>query len=128
MIAPIFLTLDEVLAIHAYQVATYGGDAAMLDRQLLESAISQPQQSFGGAYLHEDLAAMAAAYLFHIAKNHPFADGNKRTGMHAALVFLELNGCELDVPTDEAERLVLDVVTGAAGKQQVAEFFRKLMP
>jgi death-on-curing protein len=77
---PIFLTVDEVLQIHAYQIQEFGGSDEILDVGLLESAIAQPRQSFGGAYLHPGLEDMAAAYLFHIVQNHPFADGNKRTG------------------------------------------------
>src|SRR5689334_8259996 len=101
--APLFLTLDEVLQLHAHQIQTYGGSEGLRDRGLLESAVVQPQATFAGQYLHEDLAAMAAAYLYHIVANHPFIDGNKRTGMHAADVFLRLNGFELDFPVDEAE-------------------------
>jgi death-on-curing protein len=124
---PVFLTLDDVLQIHAYQVEHFGGDPAVLDRRLLESAIAQPQQAFGGEYLHADLAAMAAAYLYHLVKNHPFADGNKRTGTQAAMVFLELNGHGLDYPLDETEQLVLGVAEGRVGKDEVAAFLRPLM-
>lgn len=124
---PLFLTLDEVLRLHVYQVEHFGGDRGVLNRDLLESAIAQPQQGFGGAFLHKDLASMAAAYLYHIVMNHPFADGNKRTGMHAALVFLELNGYELDVPVDAAEQLTLRVARGEAEKPEIADFFRGLM-
>ena len=124
---PIFLTLDEVLQIHAHQIETFGGDGGIRDMGLLESAIAQPMQSFGGQYLHPDLASMAAAYLFHIAANHAFVDGNKRTGAHAALVFLVLNGVDVDYPTDEAEQLVLCVASGRAMKDEVIEFFRKLV-
>jgi death on curing protein len=122
-----FLSLERVLALHAYQVEHFGGDAGVLNPGLLESALAQPAASFGGAYLHEDLASMAAAYLFHICKNHPFADGNKRTATHAAVVFLELNGHELDLPLDEAEQLVLGVAEGKVEKEEVARFFRRLM-
>lgn len=83
MTEPMFLTLDEVLRIHAYQAANFGGSDALLDLEKLESAVAQPRQSYAGNYLHEDLAAMAAAYLFHIVPNHPFEDGNKRTGAHS---------------------------------------------
>jgi death-on-curing protein len=122
-----FLSLERVLELHAYQVEQFGGDPGVLNPGLLESALAQPGVSFGGNYLHEDLAAMAAAYLFHICKNHPFADGNKRTATHAAIAFLELNGYELEVPVDEAERLVLGVAEGKSGKEEVAAFFRRLM-
>jgi death-on-curing protein len=124
---PLFLTLDEVLRLHAFQVEQFGGDGQVLDLRLLESAVAMPQQAFGGRFLHESLAEMAAAYLFHIVRNHAFADGNKRTGMHAAIVFLELNGYELDLPVDEAETLTLAVAEGKVEKKVVAEFFRGLM-
>ena|SRR5688572_14247491 len=122
-----FLSLERVIELHTYQVEQFGGDPGILNRGLLESALAQPGAAFGGSYLHEDLAAMAAAYLFHICKNHPFADGNKRTATHVAIVSLELNGHELDVPVDEAERLVLGVAEGKVAKEEVARFFRSLM-
>ena len=75
---PLFLTLDEVLQLHAYQIKNFGGVEGILDIGLLESAIAMPRQGFGGTYLHPDLASMAAAYLFHIISNHAFQDGNKR--------------------------------------------------
>lgn len=124
---PFFLTLNEVLQLHTYQIEQFGGDGEVLNLGLLESAIAQPQQGFGGEFLHNDLASMAAAYLFHIVMNHPFADGNKRTGMHTALVFLELNGYELDVPVETAEQLTLRVARGEAKKPEIAAFFRSLI-
>jgi death-on-curing protein len=124
---PLFLTLDEVLEIHAYQIQHFGGTDAILDLAKLESVIAQPRQSFGGQRIHEDLAAMAAAYLFYITQSHPFADGNKRTGTHAALTFLGINGYDLNVPVDEMEQLVLGVATGQVTKDQVASFLRTLM-
>jgi death-on-curing protein len=93
-----FLSLEDVLTLHADQVALYGGDHGVRDLGLLESAIAQPQATFGGEFLHKDLFEMAAAYLFHIVQNHPFLDGNKRTGAVAAMVFLDLNGVEITAP------------------------------
>jgi antitoxin component of MazEF toxin-antitoxin module len=78
-----FLTLEIVLKIQKTQTAKFGGSAALLDQGRLESAIAQPRQQFASQYLHDNLAAMAAAYTFHIVQNHPFEDGNKRTGTHA---------------------------------------------
>lgn len=127
MSEPIFLTVEEVIEIHAWQVEEFGGDRAILDVRLLESAVAMPRQAFGGQYVHEDFAAMAAAYLYHLVKNHPFADGNKRTGIHAALVFLELNGFELEIPVDEAERVAIGVAAGGLGKEDAAQFFRALL-
>jgi death-on-curing protein len=124
----IFLSLDEVLAIHADQIATFGGSAGVRDLGLLESALAVPQAAFGGAYLHQDLYEMAAAYLFHLVSNHPFLDGNKRTGSLAAVVFLEINGIDVNVPEQQFQDLVLAVASGRAGKQEIVGFFRRHLP
>jgi death-on-curing protein len=71
---PLFLDVEDVLALHADQLEVYGGSPGLRDRGLLESAVAQPQASFGGEFANEGLFAMAAAYLFHIVKNHPFVD------------------------------------------------------
>jgi death-on-curing protein len=84
-----------------------------------------PAAGFGGRYLHSDLVEMSAAYLFHIVQNHPFIDGNKRTGTVAAIVFLTLNGIELQADETQLEQLVIDVAKGKAGKSSVADFLRK---
>ena len=92
MIEPEFLTFDDVLLIHDEQLEAYGGIHGIRDQCLLESAVMMPQASFGGEYLHQNLFEMAAAYAFHIAENQPFLDGNKRTALVSALVFLDING------------------------------------
>ena len=89
---PLFLTIDEIVAIHDDQVNRYGGSHGLRDEGLLLSAAAMPEMGFGGEYLHHDLFEMAAAYLFHIVMDHPFVDGNKRAGTAAARVFLRLNG------------------------------------
>jgi death-on-curing protein len=124
---PLFLTLDEVLQLHGYQIEHFGGDPRILNLGLLESAIDQPSAMFGGQFLHEDVAAMAAAYLFHIVQNHAFADGNKRTGTHAAIAFLEMNNVEAEYPVNEMEALTLGVAKSEVTKDQVIAFFRKLL-
>lgn len=121
---PTFLSLEEVIEIHADQIERYGGSPGVRDLGLLESAAAMPQASFGGQYLYTDLFEMAAAYLFHIVQNHPFVDGNKRVGAVAALVFLRLNGLRIDVPNVVLAEVVLDVARGKIGKGAVAEFFR----
>src|SRR4030042_6190297 len=92
MIKKLFLTLAEVIEIHNDQIQRYGGKAGIGDLNLLSSAISMPYASFSGTFLHAGIYEMAAAYAFHISQNHPFVDGNKRTALAAALVFLEMNG------------------------------------
>ena len=83
---PDFLSVEDVIQIHDEQIAAYGGATGVRDQGLLESAVAVPRASFGEAYLHEDLAHMAAAYAFHIAQNQPSLDGNKRTGLVAAWI------------------------------------------
>jgi death-on-curing protein len=124
---PLFLTLDQVLLLHAYQTEHHGGSKAVLNIGGLESALAQPPASFGGNFLHEDLPTMAAAYLFHIVQNHPFEDGNKRAGTHAAIAFLAMNGYQLNLPLDESEQLILRVAQGQAQKPEIADFFRRLI-
>lgn len=119
-----FLTPSDILEIHEDQIARYGGATDIRDRGLLMSAAAQPEATFGGAYLHGDLFEMAAAYLFHIVQNHPFVDGNKRTGTASALVFLDLNGYEVDCDSDALADLVIEVTLGNARKPEIAAFLR----
>jgi death-on-curing protein len=95
---PLFLDIEDVIELHATQLAIYGGGAGLRDRGLLESAVVQPQLFFDGEFAHPGLFEMAAAYLFHIVSNHPFVDGNKRAGVLAALVFLDVNGISIGRP------------------------------
>ena len=122
---PIFLSLEEILQIHADQIERYGGSPGIRDLALLESAVVMPQAGFGSRYLHADLFEMAAAYLVHIAQNHPFVDGNKRVGAAAALVFLTLNGITIHVSAADLVKIVLGVAQGKIGKAAAADFFRK---
>jgi len=120
-----FLGVEDILTLHADQVDLYGGERGVRDIGLLESAVAQPRASFTGEFLHADIFEMAAAYLFHIVQDHPFIDGNKRTGLVAALVFLDLNGIEVDAPKGSLYDLTMSVATGTAGKKEVAAFFRR---
>jgi death on curing protein len=95
-VGPLFLTLDDVLESHSEQIAAYGGRDGIRDLGLLESALAQPEAMFDGERLHADLFEMAAAYLLHLVMNHPFIDGNKRVGLEATLIFLEINGVSVD--------------------------------
>ena len=120
-----FLNVDDVLLLHDDTLRREGGLAGIRDRGLLEAAVAMPRQQFGGRYLHADLAAMAAAILFHLAQNHPFLDGNKRVAVMAAYVFLDANGVSLDVPPRDLEAVTLDVASGRIGKDPLAAWFRK---
>jgi death-on-curing protein len=121
---PIFLTLDEVLAIHADQIRRYGGASGIRDLSLLSSAMAMPETTFDGEPLHGNDFEMAAAYLFHIARNHPFVDGNKRTALMSALVFLGLNDHRLETESDPLYELVEGAAAGSVDKSRVAVFFR----
>jgi death on curing protein len=120
-----FLTLDEVLAIHAHQIRSYGGRSGLRDRRLLESALAMPRATFGGEDLHDTVLEKAAAYLFHLVKNHPFVDGNKRVGLAVCLVFLRLNDIAIDASDDDLVSLVLGVAGGATSKADVAVFLAR---
>ena len=119
-----FLSVDDVLAIQEDTIRQEGGLAGVRDPGLLESAVTMPRQSIGGEYLHPDLAAMAGAYLYHIAQNHPFHDGNRREGAMAALVFLHMNGAGALPDPEELERITLKVATGETSKSELTEWFR----
>jgi death-on-curing protein len=125
---PIFLNLAEVLEIHRDQIERYGGQPGIRDPGLLRSALAMPAAGFGGQYLHEDPVEMAAAYLFHIARNHPFIDGNKRTGAVAALVFLSLNDLEIEAEEESFAQTVFAVAEGKRGKADIAAFLRERAP
>lgn len=123
---PLFLTLTEVLRFHEYQIKRFGGELGIRDSGLLESAIAQPQGFYGGQWLHSDLYAMAAAYAFHICKDHPFIDGNKRTALASALVFLEINGISLLDPDENLPDAVEGIAKSEVSKQEFADILRKL--
>ena len=119
-----FLSVDDVLAIHQNTIANEGGLVGLREAGLLEAAVLMPQQRFGGKYLHPDLAAMASAYLFHISQNQAFLDGNKRTAVLAALVFLTANGVESLPPPDVLEEMTLRIASGKATKAELTEWMR----
>ena len=122
---PVFLGLDEVVAIHRDQIERYGGSPGIRDMELLQSAVAMPPAGSGEDFFHSDIYEMAGAYLFHIIRNHPFVDGNKRTGAVAAVVFLMMNGIELHADEASFEAMVRSVAEGRTGKTGAAEFFRK---
>jgi len=123
---PDFLSVEDVIQIHDEQIITYGGDAGVRDRGLLESAVAMPRATFSETYLHEDLAHMAAAYAFHIAQNQPFVDGNKRTGLVAALVFLDLNGTTILDPQERLYDAMIAIAERRTDKDGLAELLREL--
>ena len=120
------MALAEALKFHARQIEQFGGTDGIRDLALLQSALAQPEAGFGGHWRHTDLFEMAAAYAFHICKNHPFLDGNKRTALDVALIFLELNGISIMAPQKNIIDTMLSVAEGKMGKNELAQIFRDL--
>jgi death on curing protein len=106
---------------------TSGGDPTVLDRAKVESAVAQPRMTFGGSSLYPTLAKKAAALGFSLINNHPFLDGNKRTGIIAVLAFLSRNGYKLHAPVDEEETIVLGVASGRIDRDEFASWIRDHM-
>lgn len=124
-----FIKRARALSVHQRLIETFGGIHGVRDVGLLDSALGQPQATFDGALLHPDVPAMASAYFFHLIQNHPFVDGNKRTGASIALIFAEMNGFEPIISNAELHRLAVDVATSKLSKDDViALFSRVLMP
>jgi len=120
------LTIEIVREIHDEAVRIFGGLHGIRDEALLASAVFAPQSSFRGKSPYVDLIEVAAAYLFYLGRNHPFLDGNKRTAMAAAIVFLRLDGFDPAADGDDWERLVLDVASGKIDREQTTRRLRKL--
>ena len=126
MAEPCFLSLAEVIEVHADQIKRYGGQDGVRDLGLLESALAQPEASFAGEWLHPGLADMAAAYAYHLCQNHPFIDGNKRAALACALVFLELNGLGIRDPHGRLKGAMLSIASGTMQKAEFARLLRTL--
>jgi death-on-curing protein len=124
MTAPIFLELFDVLEIHDDLLGSFGGKSGVRDTSLLQSALAIPMAGSGETLFHVDLYEMAAAYLFHLIKNHPFLDGNKRTALACALVFLDLNGIEIDADKEALFDMTIAAAEGRVNKDDIAKFFR----
>ena len=118
----VWIDLPEVLAIHAHQLDEHGGGSGLRDPDLLESALAHPRQRH--AYGDPDVFDLAAAYTAAIIANHPFVDGNKRTGFVAGVLFLELNGPALAASEVDATRAVLDLAAGELNEDEFASWLR----
>jgi death-on-curing protein len=126
-VAPIeFLDLADVFEFHTESLAKWGGSDGIRDRGALEAAIAQPQATFDGEFLHEDVFAMAAAYAFHIAEAQAFVDGNKRTAVLAAVVFLDINGVRVREQEDILYLAMLEIAEHKRTKAGLAELLRQL--
>ena len=124
MQTPVYLDIEQVMRLHVSMIERYGGTEGIRDVGLLQSAVAMPQMAYGGDYLHADIFEMAAAYVYHLVQNHPFLDGNKRTGAAAAIVFLAMNDIQIEADENGLVDLTLSVARGKSGKPEIAEFFR----
>lgn len=122
----IHLTVDIVKEIHESVIAQFGGLRGVRDEGLLSSAVGAPQSTFGGKSPYADVVEIAAAYLFYLCRNHAFHDGNKRTAMAAAIVFLRLNGIEPAADGERWEKLMLDVAASRLDREQTTARLRPL--
>lgn len=126
MSEPLWLTLEVVVDFHAEQSAIFGGPDGLRDLGLLESALARPVNRF--AYGERDLAALAAAYAFGLAKNHPFIDGNKRVALLSLLTFLHLNDIDFAPPEADAAAIILALAGGEVGEEGLTRWIRDNWP
>ena len=120
-----YLSLDQILRIHARQIERFGGSSGVRDEGALEAAISRPQATFGGDDLYPDPAAKAAALMHSLLNNHPFVDGNKRTAAMSAELFLLFNGFELLAEDDDLEALTMAAARGAMEAEALSIWIRQ---
>lgn len=113
-----YLAVRHVLRIHERVIAASGGDPAVRDPGMIDSAVAQPRMTFGGEPLYPTLAEKAAALSYSLNMNHPFVDGNKRTSHAAVEMFLLRNGHEIDASVDEQEAVFLGVAAGMIGREE----------
>lgn len=120
-----YLEVEHVCALHDAAIREFGGIRGLRDKNRLESAVYQPQQSFGGVDVYPTLFDKASAYAFFISENQPFLDGNKRTAISTAAVFLDLNGYEIVVATGKIYEVMMAVANKRMSREELAQWFRK---
>jgi death-on-curing protein len=120
-----FIPDDLALTIHADLLQRYGGSPGVRDRSLLESALAQPKMTVGGKYLHKTLFENASTYGFHVCKNHPFIDGNKRVAFVLMDLFLQKNGCEIVAQEEESYSMMMSLASGKLTKAQLASWLKE---
>lgn len=117
-----YVSHDSALAIHELSIKRYGGIEGLRDEGLLESALAQPEQTFDGVELYPSLAEKAARYAYGIVKNHPFADGNKRTGAAVLAVFLRANGCRFKPRLLDMQNVIIGVADGTLSYEELVRW------
>ena len=121
----VWLLEETLTAIHHRQIAEHGGSEGLRDEGLLLSALARPQNLLAYGEPAPDLASLAAAYAYGIARNHPFVDGNKRTALVAARTFLILNGVDVEATQDDKVLTFLNLAEGAISEEELADWIRK---
>lgn len=124
-IEPVFVKISDVFKIHQYQIQRFGGTDGLRNIGLLKSAIAMPSATFDGRYLYPTIQDMAASYLFHLVENHPFLDGDKRTGAMVALYFLAKHIFLFDATNEELSDFVLQVAAGEKTLRGISFFFHR---
>lgn len=120
-----YVSLEDALAIHARSIDRYGGIDGLRDQGLFESAMAQPQQTFDGVELYPSLAEKAARYAYGIIKNHPFADGNKRTGAAMLAVFLRANGVRFKPQLTDMQETIVQIADGTLGYEELVSWIEE---
>lgn len=122
MIEPLWLTADDVIALHDEQLAIFGGPPGLRVRGLLKSAVGRPINKW--SYGQTDLAVLAAAYAFGLSRDHPFIDGNERASFAALIVFLRLNGVRFAPGPGEVTAAILALAAGEIDEDDLARWIR----
>lgn len=123
--AVFFIPSELVLTIHADLLQRYGGQPGLRDRNLLESALAQPKMTMRGKFAHKTLFDKAAAYGFHLCRNHPFVDGNKRIAFVTMDLFLQKNGWEIVASEEDAYRTMIALASGKLSRDQLSSWLRE---
>lgn len=119
------LTKEQIFLLHSQLIKDFGGSTDIRDESLLDSAINTPFQTYDGKELYPTLLDKASRLCFGIVKNHPFVDGNKRTGTHAMLVFLAINGIDMEYNDTELIELILSVASGTKSDSDVLRWLQQ---
>lgn len=119
-----YLTLEQILVIHEDQIERYGGTSGLRNLELLESAVYRPQSTFDGNDLYGDIFEKAAVLMHALILNHPFLDGNKRTGIVGGLVFLEINGFTLHVQKEDLIESALAIATKKLDIEKIKDWIQ----
>lgn len=120
-----FIPKKVILYFHEQLIQTYGGSTGIRDEKLLDSAIEQPKSTFEGKYLHDSIFKMASAYGFHLCKNHPFIDGNKRIALVAMDTFLQNNGYEITASEKETYKIMIKLSSENLSKDQLTKWLKQ---